>query len=474
MWIGRVVLILVLVVILGLPILYRPTEESAPKDLGDNDNVLVILTPHNEKIRREIGRAFNRWHQDRHGESVEIDWRFLGSSDILKLLQAEYSVLALKGEEEEGAGYDIAFGGGVYFYNRKLKRGVTVKMPSGESRSVSIIQPIELDAQLVAEAFPTQKIAGKPLYDPDGYWWGVALSSFGIIYNNDGLEIRGVEPPRTWSDLSDPRFYSWVALADPSHSGSIRTTYETIVQRYGWEHGWKTLRRVSANSRYFTSDSSQVPIDVANGEAAAGMCIGFFARNTMQLVGVERVGYVAPVGATVVDPDPIAVLRGAPHRELAIRFVHFLLTMEGQALWNFRCGEEMGPVEFELRRPPIRRDIYDLYLDRMIDKVNPYGIASELPPDAPRYFDILPTVLHAMAIDTHSDLQKAWLAIQEQEDEAVKAKMIELFDAMPFTPEELGQAPARWKKNPRAKTQDRLAWTRFFMKNYRKIATMGG
>jgi iron(III) transport system substrate-binding protein len=468
-WFVRIVLLLMVLVVLGLPIFMRPASSAAPSDVP----TLVVITPHNEQIRYEIERAFRVWHEEHYGSAVAIDWRRLGgSTDTERTLKAQYEAAGRDGVEDEGVGYDLVFGGGDYMFNRKLKPGVTVRDSGGEERRISITQAIEIDSDLKAAAFPTQMIADKPLYDPEGHWWGVVLSSFGIVYNRDVLELQGLTEPKTWSDLADPRYFGWVALGDPAHSGSLRATYEAIVQRYGWDEGWATLRRVSANARYFAAESSQVPIDVSTGEVAAGMCVDFYGRTQALAAGGNRVGYVAPAGATIVNADPIAVLRGTPNRELAIRFVEFLLTLEGQKVWCFPVGDPEGPEKYELQRLPIRRDMYAQFADAMTIKSNPYEIAKELPEGTPSYFSVLPTALHAMAIDTHMELQAAWRAIQREQDPQVKAKMLELFDELPFTQEDAVSAGKRWRANPQLKLDERLTWTKFFLKQYGAIVDL--
>jgi spermidine/putrescine-binding protein len=204
------------------------------------------------------------------------------------------------------------------------------------------------------------------------------------------------------------------------------------------------------------------------------MCIDFYGRYQAQVIaastGHDRVGYVAPADATVVTPDPVAVLRGAKNRELAVRFVQWLLSEDGQRLWSYRRGLEGGPERFELRRPPIRRDMYTPdRMANMVDDVDPFELAHPLPPNTPHYFAIVPTVLHAMAMDVHDQLKGAWKAIQSTDDLAFRAELLEDFDALPFTQQELLAAPARWKADPAAKTADRLAWTAFFREKYEKI-----
>ena len=54
---------------------------------------------------------------------------------------------------------------------------------------------------------------------------------------------------------------------------------------------------------------------------------------------LRRLVYVSPVGGTSISADPIALLRGAPKRDLAVAFMRFVLSVEGQRLWNYRVGE---------------------------------------------------------------------------------------------------------------------------------------
>jgi ABC-type Fe3+ transport system substrate-binding protein len=469
-WATRIVVLVVFVALVGLPLVFKPAAakmtESGPR--------LVVITPHNETIRYEFGRGFSEWHRRKYGTAVHIDWRFMGTADIRKQVFSEYAALIRAGQLDEPAGYDVIFGGGDYDFDKKFKVGV----PGPGGKMLSILQPIKLEKPVIDAAFPGPLIADKKLYDPEGYWYGVVLSSFGIAYNRDVLSALGLPEPRTWSDMVDGKLMGWVALADPAKSSSINVTYDAILQRYGWERGWKTLHRACANARYFAEASSKVPVDVAQGEAASGMCIDFYGRYQAQVVGGKRVGFVAPADATVVTTDPVGILRGIKGQrlELATHFVEFLLTLEGQALWCMNLDEGgktgLGPVRYELRRPPVMPAIYAKYADRLVDNVNPYDIAKPLPKETPSYFSVLPTLLHAAAIDIHDELREAWQTINGTDDPAKRAAMEKLFDELPFTVEELLKATARWKSDKHAEAEDRLAWTRFFRERYRRISGM--
>ncbi len=419
------------ILVATLPLLLRAiVGRSAVVPAGAEP--LVIVSPHNEQIRYEFAHAFNVWRQAHGLSPVAVDWRsWGGTSDLRKGVLSELAKLAQQGRENEGLGYDLFFGGGDYDLGL-LAKGVRVQR-GGQEVWISATVPVQLPPGLLQRVFPTPDIGGAPLYSRDLRWVGTALSSFGIVYNRDVVKYLGLSDPTTWADLADPRYQGWVALADPAHSGSVMVTYDTILRRLGWRPGWKTLRRVFANARYFTDGAAKVPVDVSAGEAAAGMCIDFYGRyQSGAIADGRRVGYVDPPFMTAITADPISILRGAPHKALANQFVIWTLSKDAQGLWQRRVGVPGGPVRYELRRLPVRRDMYtprEMALWR--DQVNPFTIAKPLPADMPSFNAIVPTLSHAIAIDILPDLKQAWAAINRQTDAARKERMLALFDALP-------------------------------------------
>ncbi|MEM6313014.1 MAG: hypothetical protein AAF743_02960, partial [Planctomycetota bacterium] len=210
-------------------------DDSAPMpDVDGETRRLVIVTPHNPDIRREFAEAFDRWHRERYGEAVEIDFRVPGgTTQITRLLSKTYSVhLDEDGQllppEQVSADLDIVWGGGDFVFDVELSRLV-----NGQS----VLQGIEIDADLLAAAYPVADIAGKPLYDEDSppQWFGVCLSSFGIVYSPDLMEVLDIEHAEgepaiaTWDGLGDAKLFGSVALADPSKSGSAAVSYMMVI-----------------------------------------------------------------------------------------------------------------------------------------------------------------------------------------------------------------------------------------------------
>lgn len=502
---SHVAIVAAMAVLLGVPLI---TRERTP-DVAAGARRLIIITPHNEQIRYEFGRAFSRWHERRFGQPVQVIWNAPGgTTEIRRTLVAQFTA-ALRSGQEPGGAADLVMGGGEFEYAR-FKQPISVTV-GGEVRTTTITVPVDFSDEWLHDVYGENQIGSSRLFDPDKYWFGTALSSFGIVYNRDVLTSLGVSEPLYWRDLCDPALLGWVSVGNPANSGSITKSFDTILQRHGWHEGWMIIRRLAANARSFTAQSLSVPTEVSHGEAAMGVCIDFLGRFEAQAMretgSGNRVGYVDPPGVSAIDPDPIAMLRGAPDPELARRFIEFTLSEEGQALWQFPAGssDALGPERYELRRLPILRSMYDRHFGRFIDHVDPYTLAA--PIDAnPDYWSLIAPVFSAMAVDNHEWLQRAWRAIATHPayprgaqglidadlvTDAHLREMLQLFDAMPEAMAEGGERvpladdtnlgtvvrawkkPELWPTEAEPAQQMRVEMTRFFRAQYEKIVELG-
>ncbi len=304
------------------------------RDSGGVAPALSILTPHGDNIRQEVGAAFKAWSEARFGDSPEINWIDQGgTSEDLRYVQSRFAKTA-KGDVPASIGIDLFFGGGTPPFRTLARDG--------------LLQGRILPPRILAEVPET--VAGTRVYSDSEGWYGVALSSFGILYNGSLLAEKGLPRPDSWSDLADPRADDWVASVDPRGSGSAHVIYEIILQKYGWEKGWVILARIAANSGHFTKGASAVLPLVSTGEAAYTIAIDQYAWSLIEKLGGDRVGFVLPAGETVTTPDPVAMLKGAPHAQTAAHFMEFLLSESCQLLWGLKAGIPNGPARLSLNR----------------------------------------------------------------------------------------------------------------------------
>ncbi len=426
----RLIGVLVLLgLIVALPLVMKRESETASP--ASADDTLVILSPHNESIRKEFGEAFAAFWKKEKGRTIYVDWRTPGgTSEIRMVIDAGFKAAEETGRE--GIGVDLFFGGGEPDFAGQAKQGRFVVL------DVFAEEPgLFGEGGMIPEIF-----TGERYYAEDKVWVGTCMSQFGICYNPDFIKRLGIAVPKEWQDLGDPAYAGSLALADPTKSGSVARTFELLVQGEmqsflrnqrletrgqkekamadGWDEGLRLIQRMAANARYFTDSASKIPQDVGQGNAAAGMSIDFYGRSYAEELktkdGRPRVVWIAPKGGTTMSADPIAVLKGAPHGKIAQEFVTFCLTKEAQRLWFQKPSTDGGPRERALHRTPIRRDMYDaetLALTTIPD-ARPYEDEGNFTYDRAltgKVFNTLRQLVKVMCIDSHEEMKAAWDAI---------------------------------------------------------------
>lgn len=180
----------------------------------------------------------------------------------------------------------------------------------------------------IAKNIPA-KIGTYPMHDHDGAYFGFALSGYGIMWNNSYLQAYRIKTPKEWTDLTNPNFHGHLAMSAPSRSGTTHLTVEAILQGYGWEKGWEIILNMGGNMAVITERSFGVPQGVINGEFGVGVVIDFFGLSS--IASGNPVDFIYP-SITPIVPANIGMIKGGPNPENAKKFIHFLLSKDGQLL----------------------------------------------------------------------------------------------------------------------------------------------
>ena len=449
---SRVALAAALVGVLALPFVLRPPRSTRPESPAPDLPVrkLVLISPHWEGIRTEFSRAFAEWTADRFGYRAELEWLDVGgTSDAIRYVKSEFARVP------DGIGVDVFFGGGVD--------------PFMQLADEHLLMPCRLPDSVLERIPPT--FAGIEVYDAQHRWFGAALSGFGILYNRKVCERLSLPLPATWEDLSRPEYATWVGSGDPRSSGSIHMAYEIILQAYGWDKGWANVARMCGNTRNFSRAASEVPKDTAMGEVACGMAIDVYAWRQVAEVGADHMGFVLPDGLTVINPDGIAILKGAPHRETAEAFITFVLSEDGQKLWFLKLGVPGGPQVFELDRMPVIPGLAATFGDAASVTYDPYQWKSGFTYDPAKggvRWTILNDLIGATMIDTHPELTAAWSAVKNLPPDDPR---LQEFIAPPLTEADLLLlAHDRWN-DAEFRARTRAQWANEAKARYRRIAS---
>jgi iron(III) transport system substrate-binding protein len=440
------------------------TSESA----GSDAEKLVIITSHAEGIRREFEDAFRAYYKQKYNKDVKFDYIVYGSEDERRYLQDQDSLYS---PEHPTLDVDLAWGGGDYLFDVQL---------------IKYLAPVDIDPVVMKAAFPSPTINGLPLYDlkhKPPYWIGSALSGFGITYNRAVLRYLKLPDPQTWTDLTDPKYANWLILADPSKSTSSKAAFMAVVERamadsaakgeseeIGWARGMGTVRLICSNARMFTDSSPIVPGLIASGDGAAGMTIDYYGKTEVEAVG-DRLGYVQPKAATIINPDPIALVKGAPHKVVATRFIEFVLSRQGQTLWDVPPGSPDGPRTTSLRRLPIMPSIYK-DVNNLQDPESPFTSSAGFNKSSKREdptFRIMGELIQCSCVNNLDELRAARQAIEASPNRAALEAKFAMFSVSEA--EAIQRQKDYYGKNvdPLVNLERMRTWTKNFRDEYRAI-----
>ncbi|MCD6348735.1 MAG: ABC transporter substrate-binding protein [Candidatus Korarchaeota archaeon] len=329
---------------------------------------------------------------------------------------------------------DVAWGGGPALFNELIRQDLLAPITDPETLKV-------------VESLP-DNIGGSEIKHYENgklMWVAAAISSFGFSVNEPLLEKYGLPEPKSWKDLASPDMAKILPKPAISYARALTSTshtriYQIILQKYGWEEGWEILARMAANGRPY-GGSVEALTAVETGETPIGIMIDFYGYGAqIEFPGLK---YILPFNESIVNGDPIALLKTSKHPEAAQAFIRWVLSTEGQKIW----------LNKKINRMPVREDVFDTPegkartdLKRAYEEtVNNIGIpfdeklATEILFSLKYYFD-------SVYSDPHDQLVRAWTKLVK----ALKAGKITQEQFEEFS-KRLGE-PLTWTENDKQVT----------------------
>jgi iron(III) transport system substrate-binding protein len=169
------------------------------------------------------------------------------------------------------------------------------------------------------EELRTRQLAAQHVFRETNGWAAVGYRSRRIVFNTNRLSFAAA--PRSLLELTNATWRGKVALAYPQF-GTTATHFHALRQHWGDDQWQAWCRALAANHPLLVDGNSVVVKMVGRGEAWIGL-----TDSDDVAAGQEEGLPVAPLGMTeetLLIPNTVAVVTGAPHPEAAQRLFDYL------------------------------------------------------------------------------------------------------------------------------------------------------
>ena len=235
-----------------------------------------------EMMKPDVKKAF---------PDVEIHWFQSGSEKIGAKINAELAAKSLKA--------DILMTSDPFFYIQLKEKGLLAPYSSP-----------------LAENVPPH------LKDAEGYFSTQRVPVVIMAYNRNMLKPD--DAPKSFLELTEPRWNGKVAMGSPLESGTTFTAVSALSHKYGWDF-FKKLRQ---NHIFSAGGNSTVRQKLEAKEYPVGIIL---LENILQ--AREQGSPLEPVypsDGVIMVPSPVAIFKRTPYLPEAKRFIDFLFSEVGQ------------------------------------------------------------------------------------------------------------------------------------------------
>lgn len=272
---------------------YRGADRDARLlELARKEGSVVLYTSLAPTESKPLAEAFEK----KHGIKVEL-WRALSDKVVQRVIT-----------EAQGKRHAV---------DVVETNGPEMEMLAREKLLAEFYSPHIAD--LPPEAIPAHRT-----------WFPDRMNFFVVGYNTD--KVKRSEIPATYEGFTDPKWKGRIGL-----EATDAEWMATLIKKWGNDKGMDFFRRLSAMKPDVRKGHVLLAELVAAGEVPVGLTMYNSNIESLKRKGAP-IDFV-PVQPVAARPQGIGVARNAPHPHAALLFADFVLSPEGQKLF-----ESMGRV----------------------------------------------------------------------------------------------------------------------------------
>ncbi|MBF0785843.1 ABC transporter substrate-binding protein [Muribacter muris] len=157
----------------------------------------------------------------------------------------------------------------------------------------------------------------------------VYMLVLGFGVNSEKLQKLGIDAPKKWADLLDPRLKGEVQLPDPRSSGTTYTIMATLIQLWGEDKAFEYLKQLDKNVSQYVK-STLVTANLSRGESTA--TVGFVHGYATEKEKGAPVEAVLPQDGVGYALGGVSLIKGGRNLDNAKLFMDWVLSKEAQEI----------------------------------------------------------------------------------------------------------------------------------------------
>ncbi|RRD60380.1 ABC transporter substrate-binding protein [Leucobacter sp. OH1287] len=204
---------------------------------------------------------------------------------------------------------------------------------------------------LLAYESPESKEILPELVDPEHMYVGTRLIPTVIAVNTDAIN----DAPKSWQDLTDPKYENLIAMPNPDVSGAA--AYNAAVWLNESELGEDWLTELAANKPLIAESNGPVSQAVANGSNPVGIVVDSLVRDLAAAGSPIKAVY--PEEGVPYITQPVGIFAHTKEPDAAKLLVDFLLSKAGQEI---AVSQSYLPIRTDVDSPAGAPKLEDLKL----------------------------------------------------------------------------------------------------------------
>jgi iron(III) transport system substrate-binding protein len=170
---------------------------------------------------------------------------------------------------------------------------------------------------------------------PENMWQGVTLLTVAFAANQKKMTELKLSPPRSWGDLTDPKYKGHIVMSNPSTSGTAYLLLASQVARLGEDKAFEYYAALDKNLSQVTKSGGAPGRMAASGETPIGIALAYEVEVAKKQGAPLDIIFPSDGVAWTFEGD--ALVKSAKNPENARRFLDWAMSksaMEVYAKWR--------------------------------------------------------------------------------------------------------------------------------------------